>query len=912
MLTQAREILQRIWGYDDFRGTQGDIVRTVASGQHAMVLMPTGGGKSLCYQVPSLVRSGVGIVVSPLIALMKDQVDTLRQLGVRAAYLNSTLAPSAARAVEHAVQHGQLDLLYIAPERLLLPRTLELLHQAPIALFAVDEAHCVSQWGHDFRPEYQQLSVLVREFPDIPRLALTATADDRTRADIRRVLGLENAPEFLSSFDRPNIQYRIAPKEQPKEQLLDFIQAEHAGDAGVVYCLSRKSVEDTAQWLQEQGLPVVAYHAGLSQADRSRAQERFLNDEGVIVVATVAFGMGIDKPNVRFVAHLDLPKSMEGYYQETGRAGRDGLPSTAWMVYGLADVVNVRRMLTDSEAPPDIKRVEAGKLDALLTYCETAACRREVLLAYFGEHHPGPCGNCDTCLNPPTMRDMTREAQMALSAAVRTGNRYGAAYLTDILMGKDNDKNRRHRSLPTYGIGKDHGLRVWRSVLRQLASLGYLTAGPHNGLTTTAKARSILAGTAPLLLREDTLVVRTPKRVRDAARMAQAVIGDEDRPLFLALRAWRAERATQLGVPPYVVFSDTALKAIAELRPGSLHTLGTVRGIGERRLAQYGLEVLQVIRDGVHQTAPRPQGTVQAHEFGLTPIRSLRAGPGVPAQSSGPLLSVERPLDVVPPTGDDVARATEPVVRMPELVDILHVDEVAPRPAELQLDTPGASLADEGITTALSSLRRDLARETGYAAYLIFPNATLAALAERRPRTMADFGGIAGLGPKRIEAYGERILATIENAVRSPGQPTRLMHLPDVDVQESAPRPSIPMDADLITTPPLAQVPETAVEHPAAPVRSPAVMAPPEPRPRTAAELLEHVRVALEGDDGILAVLEELAALPDMAGGLDPEHARSVLEPLDDARGLLGTLVLLHKRARRQQAARPESEPSEV
>ena len=654
----------------------------------------------------------------------------------------------------------------------------------------------------------------------------------------------------------------------------------------------------------ELGERVVAYHAGLSQEERSRAQERFLNDEGVIVVATVAFGMGIDKPNVRFVAHLDLPKSMEGYYQETGRAGRDGLPSTAWMVYGLADVVNVRRMLTDSEAPPDIKRVEAGKLDALLTYCETAACRREVLLAYFGEDHPGACGNCDTCLNPPTVRDMTREAQMALSAAVRTGNRYGAAYLTDILMGKDSDKNRRHRSLPTYGIGKDHGLRVWRSVLRQLVSLGYLTAGPHNGLTTTAKSRSILAGTATLHLREDTLVVRPTKRVRDAARVAQAVIGDEDRPLFLALRAWRAERAAQLGVPPYVVFSDTALKAIAELRPGSLHTLGTVRGIGERRLAQYGLEVLQVIRDGVHEAAPRPQGTVQAHEFGLAPIRSVRSGPGLPAQPSGPLPYVERPLDgaqaLVPPTSDDVARAPEPVAQMPEVVDILHVDEVAPRPTEVQPDAPGTSPTDEGLTTALSSLRRDLARETGYAAYLIFPNATLAALAERRPRTMADFGGIAGLGPKRIEAYGERILAAIENAVRSPGNPTQATESPDIDVQASEPHPSTPIAVDLLSIPSLAQGPETAVEPAASPELSPAVMAPPETRPRTAAELLEQVRVALEGDGGILAVLEELAALPEMVGGLDPEHARSVLETLDDARGLVGTLVVLHKRGQRR------------
>ncbi|UQN09792.1 DNA helicase RecQ [Deinococcus sp. QL22] len=766
VLPRALAILQRIWGYNQFRGVQARIVQTVAEGGHALVLMPTGGGKSLCYQLPSLLRPGVGVVVSPLIALMKDQVDTLRQLGVRAAYLNSTLSASAARAVEHAVLTGGLDLLYVAPERLLLPRTLDLLHQAQIALFAIDEAHCVSQWGHDFRPEYQQLSVLEQHFPQVPRLALTATADDRTRADIRRVLGLTNAPEFISSFDRPNIQYRIANKEKPRDQLLEFIQTEHPGDAGVVYCLSRRSVEETAAWLQEHGLPVVAYHAGLAPQERNRAQERFLNEEGVIVVATVAFGMGIDKPNVRFVAHLDLPKSLEGYYQETGRAGRDGLPSTAWMVYGLSDVVNVRRMLADSDAPEDVKRIESGKLDALLTYCETASCRRQVLLGYFGEPYAAACGNCDVCLNPPSVRDMTREAQMALSAAIRTGNRFGAAYLTDILLGKDNDKNRRHRTLPTYGIGKEHDGKVWRSVLRQLVSLGYLTAGPYHGLTVTPQAKTVLKGQTPLLLREDTLLPRQAKRTREKAQASRVAIGAHDKPLFLALRAWRAERAAQLKVPPYVIFSDATLKAIAEVRPGSLKTLGTVSGIGERRLAEYGSEVLRLVRLGVHGEQARPRGTVQAHELGLVPEVPW-ASVGSPARSLTPPMGMEHPSPTLAVRGSGMLAAPSSAVTavLPELPRPLEV--VAGSGSAVTRDVPEKPVLtpDAAVTVALGETRRALARETGYAAYLIFPNATLTALATRQPRTMAELVGLPGLGPKRIEAYGDRILDAIASAL---------------------------------------------------------------------------------------------------------------------------------------------------
>ncbi|ALW88981.1 DNA helicase RecQ [Deinococcus actinosclerus] len=725
VLTPALDLLKRVWGYGAFRGVQAQIVQTVAQGGNAMVLMPTGGGKSLCYQVPSLLRPGVGIVVSPLIALMKDQVDTLRGLGVRAAYLNSTLSLDGVREVEAALLAGELDLLYVAPERLLLPRTLDLLDRAPVALFAVDEAHCVSQWGHDFRPEYQGLTVLPERFPEVPRMALTATADDRTRADILRVLDLGGAPQFVSSFDRPNIQYRVGQKDSPKTQLLDFIRAEHAGDAGIVYCLSRKSVEETARWLQAQGLDAVAYHAGLPPRERTHAQDRFLNEEGLVVVATVAFGMGIDKPNVRFVAHLDLPKSMEGYYQETGRAGRDGLPSTAWMVYGLADVVNVRRMLASSDAPEEVKRVEAGKLDALLTFCETAACRREVLLAYFGEEYHGPCGNCDTCLNPPQVRDMTREAQMALSAAIRTGNRFGAAHLTDVLLGRATEKvvSMNHHTLPTFGVGAAHDEKTWRGVLRQLVSLGFLAAGEHHGLSATGKARSLLKGETTLTLRADTLMPRASRRAEKQPRVGRAPVATEDQPLFEALRAWRLDRARSLGVPPYVIFTDATLKGVTELKPTSHASLGTVSGVGQRKLADFGDEVVQIVRDSLDGRPAAPARTVTPQERGARDnaavLGALRACPQEPAD-----------------------------------------------PAPALLGQPQPDPAQTGrVEAALREVRRTLTQETGLSAFLIFPNAALDALAQRQPRSEADLHGIPGFGPKRIETYGARVLATIRDAL---------------------------------------------------------------------------------------------------------------------------------------------------
>lgn len=724
----ALDTLKRVWGYDHFRGVQEGIIRTVTEGGNALVLMPTGGGKSLCYQLPSLLRPGTGIVVSPLIALMKDQVDSLRQLGVRAAFLNSSLTAQAARKVEEALMAGELDMLYVAPERLLLPRTLDLLERVNLALFAIDEAHCVSQWGHDFRPEYQQLRVLPERFPHIPRVALTATADERTRADIKSVLHLQGAPQFISSFDRPNIGYRVTTKEGPKSQLLDFIRAEHQGEAGIVYCLSRKSVEDTAAWLVAQGIDAVPYHAGLSPRERTHAQDRFLNEEGLIVCATVAFGMGIDKPNVRFVAHLDLPKSMEGYYQETGRAGRDGLPATAWMVYGLQDVVNVKRMLAQSDAPEDVKRIEAAKLDALLTYCETGGCRRQSLLAYFGEDYPQPCGNCDTCLNPPNVRDATREAQMALSAAIRTGNRFGAAHLTDVLLGRTTEKivGLGHHNLPTFGVGREHDEKTWRGILRQLVSLGYLAAGEYHGLSATGKARALLKGERQLLLREDTLQPRPSKKEREkVGKPGRGLVEGKDQPLFEALRQWRLQKAREQSVPPYVIFSDATLKTIAELRPGSHATLGTVGGVGQRKLAGYGDDVLGIVRQ--HSGKMWDEGAGEE----LTPE----------ARGVASNLAVLSVLKGRTPASDAPAVPLLPIA-VPE-----HVE---PRPDVLE---------------ALRELRQELMRETGHSAFVIYPNATLQALATRLPRTQDDLRNVPGLGEKRIQAYGERILDAIETVL---------------------------------------------------------------------------------------------------------------------------------------------------
>ena len=599
-LLAAKKILHDVFGYSVFRGEQAAIVEHVSAGGDALVLMPTGGGKSLCYQLPALLREGAAIVVSPLIALMQNQVDALNQLGVRAAFLNSSLDVTAARAVSARLLRGDLDLLYVAPERLLMPGFLSMLEQVQVALFAIDEAHCVSQWGHDFRPEYRGLTVLHERFPGIPRIALTATADAPTRAEIMERLALENARQFVSSFDRPNIRYRVTHKANARQQLQDFLQAEHANDAGIVYCLSRKKVEETAAWLKEQGWDALPYHAGLDAAIRSKNQIRFLREEGVIMVATIAFGMGIDKPNVRFVAHLDLPKSMEGYYQETGRAGRDGLPANAWMTYGLGDVVSMRQMLMSGDAPEERKRVELQKLDALLGFCESTTCRHQTLLRYFGEEHPGQCAQCDNCLEPVDTWDATQAAQMALSCAYRTGQRFGVGHLIDVLLGKTTDKVEqfRHQQLTTFGIGKELIQAQWSSVYRQLVAAGLLTVDmeAYGGLRLTEQARPVLRGEQEVWLRRDAPPTpRKPSKVERSARTREAFVGANENPLWLALKAKRMELAREQGVPPYVIFHDSTLLEILNQRPVTLTELGKISGVGQAKLLRYGEAFLQVV-----------------------------------------------------------------------------------------------------------------------------------------------------------------------------------------------------------------------------------------------------------------------------------------------------------------------------
>ncbi|MGF1526601.1 MAG: DNA helicase RecQ [Candidatus Competibacterales bacterium] len=595
----AQGVLKTVFGYTQFRGQQQAVVERVIEGGDALVLMPTGGGKSLCYQVPALVRPGTAVVVSPLIALMEDQVHALRQLGVKAAYLNSSLEHGKVRAVEQSLVEGTLDLLYVAPERLVTERCLTLLRRIPLALFAIDEAHCVSQWGFDFRPEYTQLSCLPEHFPGVPRIALTATADATTREDIRHQLSLGSAEVFLSSFDRPNITYQVLPKQQPRQQLLAFLAGQR-GAAGIVYCLARKTVDATAQWLAEAGYPALPYHAGLDAATRRRHQRRFLREEGVIMVATVAFGMGIDKPDVRFVAHLDLPKSLEGYYQETGRAGRDGLPAEAWLAYGLSDAVGVRKLLAESTAPERQKRIERQKLDAMLGYCETTRCRRQVLLHYFGEDHPGGCGRCDTCLEPPATWDATVVAQKALSCVYRTGQRFGVGYLVDVLMGKDNERIRRfnHHQVSTFAIGQELSASEWRTVYRQLVALGLLTVdvGGYGGLQLTAVARPVLRGEQTLHLRQEAPRAKAPPpAVATAPRPGVETLDDEGRGLWEALRQCRLALAKEQGVPPYVIFHDATLLDMVARRPATLEAFGQVAGVGQRKRERYGEAFLAVI-----------------------------------------------------------------------------------------------------------------------------------------------------------------------------------------------------------------------------------------------------------------------------------------------------------------------------
>jgi ATP-dependent DNA helicase RecQ len=604
--SSAQQILHDIFGYSSFRGEQQAVVEHVAAGGDALVLMPTGGGKSLCYQIPSLLRRGVGIVVSPLIALMQDQVDALRQLGVKAAFYNSSLSAEAAREVFLALVRGELDMLYVAPERLLLANFLNTLEQVQagpgLALFAIDEAHCVSQWGHDFRPEYRALTVLHERFPEVPRIALTATADAPTRREIVERLNLENARQFVSSFDRPNIRYRVTHKANARQQLQSFLEAEHPNDAGIVYCLSRKKVEETAAWLKDKGWDALPYHAGLDAATRNANQRRFLREEGVIMVATVAFGMGIDKPNVRFVAHLDLPKSMEGYYQETGRAGRDGLPADAWMTYGLGDVVSMRQMLDSGDAPEERKRVERQKLDALLGFCESTACRHQTLLRYFGEEHPGGCAQCDNCLEPVDTWDATEAARMALSCVYRTGQRFGVVHLIDVLLGKATAKVEQfnHQQLSTFGIGQSLGQAQWSSVFRQLVAGGLLEADmeAYGGLRLTEDARPVLRGEREVWLRRDAEPAkRKVSKAERGARAREAFAGANEDPLWLALKAKRTALAREQGVPPYVIFHDSTLLEILNRKPCSLTEMGQISGVGQAKLERYGDAFLQVLED---------------------------------------------------------------------------------------------------------------------------------------------------------------------------------------------------------------------------------------------------------------------------------------------------------------------------
>ena len=598
---RALHVLETVFGYPAFRGQQAEIVEHVASGGDALVLMPTGGGKSLCYQIPALLRDGVGVVISPLIALMQDQVDALEEVGVRAGFLNSTQTFEETLRIERLVRSGEIDLVYVAPERLLTQRCLELLDASPISLFAIDEAHCVSQWGHDFRPEYIRLSVLHERYPTIPRIALTATADQQTRAEIAHRLQLDDARQFVSSFDRPNIRYSIVEKTNGRKQLIDFISSEHPQDSGIVYCLSRKKVEETADFLCEHGIKALPYHAGMEHSVRAANQSRFLREDNIVMVATIAFGMGIDKPDVRYVCHLDLPKSIEGYYQETGRAGRDGAPASAWMAYGLQDVVLQRRMIDESEADETFKRVLSMKLDAMLGLCETLSCRRMRLLDYFGERS-GPCGNCDTCLIPPIQVDGTVPMQKLLSAIYRVDQRFAAGHVIDVLRGAQTERISQwhHDKLTVYGVGADRSEQEWRAIVRQAIALGFVTVDhdAFSSLKLTDAARPVLKGEQKVQLRQYQKPVKAkrPSSSRSSG-YEELELSRSEQAIFDRLRSWRMGTAREHGVPAYVVFQDATLREIAKVKPGSLDELRGVSGVGEKKLVSYGDEIVAIINE---------------------------------------------------------------------------------------------------------------------------------------------------------------------------------------------------------------------------------------------------------------------------------------------------------------------------
>ena len=683
MLEQAQRVLKDIFGYDSFRGRQGDIIERVASGGDALVLMPTGGGKSLCFQVPALLRDGLAVVVSPLIALMDDQVATLEELGVAAAALNSTLSAEQQRDLASRIKRGEVKMLYLAPERLVQPRMMAFLQSLDIALFAIDEAHCVSQWGHDFRPEYLQLGQLAEVFPNVPRIALTATADKRTREEIVTRLHLQNAERFLSSFDRPNIFYRIVPKEQPRKQLLAFL-SERRSDAGIVYCLSRKKVDEVAQFLCDQGFPALPYHAGLPSDTRAANQKRFLNEEGLIMVATIAFGMGIDKSNVRFVAHLDLPKSLEAYYQETGRAGRDGLPADAWMAYGLQDVVMLKQMLQNSEGDERHKRLEHHKLDAMLSLCEETRCRRQTLLAYFDEEMPQPCGHCDNCVDGVQTWDATEPARQALSAIFRTGQRYGTGHLIDVLLGRENEKVRSfgHQHLSVFGVGKARAEGEWRTLFRQLVARGLadIDIEGYGGLRLNDSCRPLLRGEVTLELRRE-LKPQTSVKSSSASPASQLVRGEE-REQWEALRALRRKLAEEHGVPPYVIFPDSTLLEMLRSQPTSLSEMATVSGIGARKLERYGEAFLEVL--GGQAETPKVVADIR-HEL----ISLARAGM-TPMQISGQLQCSEK--NVYTMLAEAIGRQE------------LSLEQALDLPADLMEEVQDAFLDAEGELPSVASI----------------------------------------------------------------------------------------------------------------------------------------------------------------------------------------------------------------
>ena len=683
MLEQAQRVLKDIFGYDSFRGRQGEIIERVASGGDALVLMPTGGGKSLCFQVPALLRDGLAVVVSPLIALMDDQVATLEELGVAAAALNSTLNAEQQRDLANRIKRGEIKMLYLAPERLVQPRMMAFLQSLDIALFAIDEAHCVSQWGHDFRPEYLQLGQLAEVFPNVPRIALTATADKRTREEIVTRLHLQNAERFLSSFDRPNIFYRIVPKEQPRKQLLAFL-SERRSDAGIVYCLSRKKVDEVAQFLCDQGFPALPYHAGLPSETRAANQKRFLNEEGLIMVATIAFGMGIDKSNVRFVAHLDLPKSLEAYYQETGRAGRDGLPADAWMAYGLQDVVMLKQMLQNSEGDERHKRLEHHKLDAMLSLCEETRCRRQTLLAYFDEDMPQPCGHCDNCVDGVQTWDATEPARQALSAIYRTGQRYGTGHLIDVLLGRENEKIRSmgHQHLSVFGVGKARAEGEWRTLFRQLVARGLadIDIEGYGGLRLSDSCRPLLRGEVTLELRRE-LKPQTTVKSSSASPASQLVRGEE-REQWEALRALRRKLAEEHGVPPYVIFPDSTLLEMLRSQPTSLSEMATVSGVGARKLERYGEAFLEVL--GGQAETPKVVADIR-HEL----ISLARAGM-TPLQISGQLQCSEK--NVYTMLAEAIGRQE------------LSLEQALDLPEDLMGEVQGAFLDGEGELPSVASI----------------------------------------------------------------------------------------------------------------------------------------------------------------------------------------------------------------